>query len=271
MERKEIIDLHCHILPGLDDGISELEESLEACRIAVRDGITGIVATPHFKEGFFETTPDVIYGSISILKEKISSEGIDLKIYPGSEVHLTDNIAGKVKNGSILSLNDTKKYILLELPYQQYPVDFERYIFSLKLAGITPILAHPERVKYFKDDSARVGVAVRMGALTQVTSSSIMGIFGEEVIQICFELATKGLIHIIASDSHDASYRPPQVMDAYREMSKIVGERKAFKMISDNPLAVICGEELPEAPTQEDDEDTGGERSSFFRFFSRRQ
>lgn len=270
MEKREIIDLHCHILPGLDDGIQEVGESVEACRIAVQDGITGIVATPHYKEGFFEAAPETIRAAISDLKKRLVGEGLQLQIYPGSEVHLTDNIPGKIRNGSILTLNDTQKYILLELPYTQYPVEFEQHIFALQLAGIKPVLAHPERVRYFKDDIGRVAEAVRLGALTQVTSSSIMGIFGEETTNMCFELAAKGLIHIIASDSHDASRRAPRLMDACGAIAKVVGEEGALKMISHNPLAIIRGDEVEETTARQDKREKADEGFSFFRLFTRR-
>lgn len=270
MGRREIIDLHCHILPGLDDGIQEIEESLQACRIAVRDGITGIVATPHYKEGFFESTPDTIRASISHLKQKLKDEDLNLQIYPGAEVHLSDNIPEKVMNGSVLSINDTKRYILLELPYQQYPVDFERFVFSLKLSGMTPVLAHPERVAFFKDDIGRIEEAVRLGALTQITSSSVTGVFGEEAKNICIDLATKGLVHIIASDSHDASHRPPCLMDACTVIAEIVGEEEALRMISDTPLAIVSGREIIERKAQPIDKEKRREGFFFRKLFSRK-
>ncbi|MEW5806656.1 MAG: CpsB/CapC family capsule biosynthesis tyrosine phosphatase [Acidobacteriota bacterium] len=270
MDRK-VIDIHCHILPGLDDGIETMEDAIKACRIARKDGISGLVATPHFREGFFYATPTVIMESISLLKEAIAREGIDLDIFPGSEVHITDNIPGKIKDGSIITMNMTGRYLLLELPYQQYPVEFEKVIFSLKLAGITPILSHPERVKYFNDDIRRVAQAVELGSFVQITSSSIMGHFGEEVRDFSRECAARGLVHIIASDSHDTRSRAPELMEAYHAMATIVGEEDAFRMISDNPLAIVEGKELTETFPHEQEKGSKKHAGTSFlkRFFIR--
>lgn len=242
MKDKKVIDLHCHILPGLDDGISTMEDAIEACRIAKDDGIEGIVATPHMREGFFEVSPAEAKRSLFILQEGIKQQGIEIDLFPGAEVHITDNLSQKVNDGSVLTINDTKKYLLLELSYQQYPVEFERLLFSLKISGITPILAHPERVRYFEDDMERISRAVHLGALTQVTSSSILGTFGEDVRRFSLEMASRGLVHIIASDSHDIISRPPTLMEACKEMAKIVGEKEASAMVKDHPSSIVYGE-----------------------------
>ncbi len=271
MGEKKIIDLHCHILPELDDGIRTLEESIEACRIAKKDGIDGLVATPHMKEGFYNVSPAEAKQSLSILKAAIKQQGIDIEIFLGAEVHITDNLPEKVKNGSVLSINDTKKYILLELSYQQYPVEFENLLFSLRLAGIIPIIAHPERVRYFKDDMERVSRAVHLGALIQVTSSSISGYFGEEIKMYSLELAARGLMHIIASDSHDINHRPPVIREACKEIAKLTGEKEALSMIKDNPSSIVQGEEIENAAeVQREKIDKKSGKLSFLKYLHKR-
>lgn len=268
MSEKKIIDLHCHILPGLDDGIELLEDAIEACNIAQKEGIEGIVATPHMREGFFDVSPAEARESLSTLQKQIAQREIEIELFLGAEVHIASHLPEKVKDGSVLTLNDTKKYLLLELSYQQYPIEFENVLFSLKVSGITPILAHPERVRYFKDDMERVARAVQLGALTQVTSSSILGHFGEDIRRYSIELAERGLMHIIASDSHDIHYRPPAILKACDEMVKIVGEKEATAMIKDRPSAVVHGEELeiPSKVSEKAGEKKKG-RLSFLKHF----
>ncbi len=271
MKRNKIIDIHCHILPGLDDGIESIEEAIKACAIAQKEGIEGIVATPHMREGFFDVSPAEARKSLSVLQERIAQHDITIDLFIGAEVHISDRLPDKVRNGSVLTLNDTKKYLLLELSYQQYPMEFEKLLFSLKVSGITPVLAHPERVKYFKDDMERVSRAVQLGALTQVTSSSILGHFGQDIRRYSLELAERGLMHIIASDSHDTDYRPPALIEASREMAKRIGERAAEAMIRDHPSAIVSGEELKIAPeVDEGKEEKKKGRLSFLKHFYRK-
>jgi protein-tyrosine phosphatase len=198
-----VIDLHTHILPGVDDGVDSEDEAVEFARMAVADGIRTIVATPHCKDGFF----------------------------------VNDRAA--VRDGRAPTLADNGKTLLLELSLTQYPVNLEAVIFQLKLAGIVPVLAHPERVRYFEDDVRRYEEIVRLGAYGQITTGSLEGSFGRRIREFSEEIVRKGLVHVVASDSHNTRGRPPVLSRAMRALKELVGEETALRMATDVPAASL--------------------------------
>ena len=244
-----MIDLHNHLLPGIDDGAKQLEETLEFLRLARRDGMTAVTATPHMKPGVYDNTRASITAAIEKVHEAAKGdEAGEVTLLPGAEVYFTADVAERFRRGELMTVADGGRYLLLELPYQQLPMRVDETIFQLRLAGVTPIMAHPERVAYYLEDLDRVEASVRLGALTQVTGASITGRFGSKAREFALRMLERDLIHILASDSHDVRYRPPTLSEARDVVARMRGEEAARRRVEDAPRAILEGREvsLPE-------------------------
>jgi protein-tyrosine phosphatase len=247
-----MIDLHNHLLPGIDDGSKRLEDTLEFLRIAWRDGVRTVVATPHMKPGVYDNTRQTILERVALVREaQQGDEAEGVTLLPGAEVYFTADVVQRAKDGELMTVADRGKYVLLELPYQQIPMRVDDTIFQLRLLGITPLLAHPERVAYYLEDIERVAASVRLGALTQVTGSSIAGLFGSKARDFARAMLARGLLHVLASDSHDVSYRPPLLSPAVQVVAGIAGAEAARRMVEDTPQAILEGREIEISPPPE--------------------
>ena len=251
-----MVDLHCHVLPAIDDGCESLEQSLEFCRVAMQDGVTTLVATPHQKPGQFDNPPPAVHQKVVELREALREMDLDVEIVEGAEVYCTPDLPQRLKDRQVTTINDAGRYLLLELPYQQIPLRPEETIFQLKLVGVTPVLAHPERIAYFTADLKRLETVVRLGCLTQVTAAAILGGFGEKARDYSYRMLERGLVHIISSDAHDTVYRPPVLSFAREAAAEVVGSERALAMVSEVPRAVCDGREwepweLPPDPPSE--------------------
>jgi protein-tyrosine phosphatase len=244
-----MIDLHNHLLPGIDDGAKQIEETLEFLRIARRDGITAVTATPHMKPGVYDNTRAAVFEGLAKVKEAArGDEAEKVELWPGAEVYFTADVVERAKAGDLMTVADRGKYMLLELPYQQIPMKVDDTIFQLRLLGITPIMAHPERVAYYLEDFNRVAASVRLGALTQVTGNSITGRFGSKARDFALRMLERNLIHLLASDSHDVRYRPPILSDARDAVAKLAGASVARRLVEDNPALILAGQEIASDP-----------------------
>ncbi len=231
-----MIDLHNHLLPGIDDGARKLDETLEFLRIARRDGVRTVVATPHMKPGVYDNTRETILERVSLVREaQKGDEAEGVALLPGAEVYYTADLTARLRDGQLMTLGDGGRYLLLELPYQQVPIGVEETIFQLKLCQVTPLMAHPERV----------ASSIRLGALTQVTGASITGQFGKKAQGFALRMLERNMIHVLASDSHDVSYRPPRLTGAVAAAAAVVGEEAAQRLVEDNPAAILAGRPLP--------------------------
>ena len=240
-----MIDLHCHILPGIDDGSGSLEESLSMARLAMEDGIHTIVATPHTLDGIYINPVREIISRVTTLQNALSENNINLRLCVGADVHLCPHMMEKVKNGDAGTINNAGKYILLEFPSQTIPPAVKDEIFTMKLNGITPIITHPERNLIIQRDMNILYELVRMGALCQVTAMSITGDFGETVRQCAGELFQRRLAHVIASDAHSSDIRPPLLSPAVEATAEIMGSyEEAEHMVTEVPAAILSGEAI---------------------------
>jgi len=236
-----VIDLHCHILPGIDDGAKTLEESLKMAGIALRDGIHTIVATPHTL-GIHLNNVRSVEKSIAGLADAFSINGINLRLIPGADVPLSAGLMDKIKGGEAGTINNNMKYILLELPSYTVPPRVKDLIFDLKMNGITPVITHPERNLMIQQNAGIVYDLVIMGALCQITAMSITGDFGEIPRKSAAILLERRLVHVIASDAHSADYRPPLLSKAVEAAANILGNyEEAERMVRDVPAAIIAG------------------------------
>lgn len=243
-----MIDLHCHILPCVDDGSKSLEESLSMAKKAVEDSIHTIVATPHTLDGIYLNPVQKVSSRVTDLEDVLSKNHIDLRLCAGADVHLCPRMMERVASGDAGTIDNAGKYLLLELPSQTVPPGVKDEIFNLKVNGITPIITHPERNPIIQHDMNILFELVSMGALCQVTAMSITGDFGGMVMKCAEMLLKNRLVHVIASDAHSFDSRPPVLSPAVDAASGIMGSYEdAERMVTEVPAAILAGD-MPEIP-----------------------
>ena len=204
-----VVDIHCHILPGLDDGAPDMATSVAMARLAVAAGITTVIGTPHWIEDEHETDPARVRQTVRDLQAELNSRAIPLTVLPGNEALICPDLPDRVKKGDVLTLADKGTHLLLELPYEDLPTYVDDVVFRLQLQGITPVLAHVERYAYVRTDWHVLDLWVQRGCLAQVNASSLDPGRTDHLAQ---GLVDRGLIACTASDAHDATRRPPVVL-----------------------------------------------------------
>ncbi|MDY0041895.1 MAG: CpsB/CapC family capsule biosynthesis tyrosine phosphatase [Desulforhabdus sp.] len=244
-----MIDLHNHMLPGLDDGAVDWEESLAMARLAVRDGIRGVVCTPHWLRGAYETSRSVVLEKAALLREKLQDRKIPLEIYPGSELRLDTALLNKIKSREILTLNDNGRYALLELPPVVISEHVERFLWELCSQGITPILGHPERNFFLQRQPTKLANWIKRGALVQITGASLLGHFGRSAQEFAQLLIEHHMVHVLATDAHGMQNRPPVLSAAHHLAEQIMGKEYAARLVCETPKCIVQGVPVPtEAP-----------------------
>jgi len=252
-----LVDIHAHVLPGLDDGARTMEESLEFCRIASRDGVTLTVATPHVRPERWPNTPEVIRENLARLREALEAEGLEHRLEYGAEVHLQPELGSLVEEGAAPTFADKGRHLLLELPnvFPEYAA--EEAVESLRAHGVTPIIAHPERCETLVNRPDLMYRLVRSGALGQVTGLSLDGTFGGRARQAGRLFMRCNLIHFLASDAHSTGRRRPVLRRAYGQARSLVGEEAARRLVVDNPNIVLAGGNVPVDQPLDPDERRG--------------
>jgi protein-tyrosine phosphatase len=230
------IDIHSHILYGLDDGAETREQSLEMLELARSAGTTDIVATPH-ANGQYVFDPELIDERIAEL-----SGQVDIRIHRGCDFHLqVDNIEDALANPEKYTINHNG-YLLVELPDSTLVASMTEIFRRLLDAGMMPIITHPERNTQLQQRLDDIATWVESGCYVQVTASSYTGLFGKRARACAAELLKRGLTHFVASDAHDCVLRPPNLRDAYALLAEEWGEDRIRPMFVDNPQAVLTGE-----------------------------
>ncbi|MEN6350064.1 MAG: CpsB/CapC family capsule biosynthesis tyrosine phosphatase [Syntrophomonas sp.] len=243
-----MIDIHAHILPGLDDGARNLEESLEMARLAVNDGIKYLFATPHVVKGLYENKKDDIIKAVHELQQKLDDEQISLTIIPGAEIRIADDLPSRLDRGELLTLDNKDKYLLIDLPIGVFPDYTSEVLFQIQLRGITPILAHPERNTIIAADSSILNKLVYRGVLVQITCGSLTGSFGSSVRRNAFRYMQEGMVHVLASDAHSSRGRTPCLTGAYQTLEKSFGTSFAYQLEHVNPGKLLKGEQITNNP-----------------------
>jgi len=234
------VDIHCHLLPGIDDGAKSWDDSLAMARMAVADGIDTIVVTPHQLGGFSQNHGEAIRERTEELAQLLAKHEIPLAVLPGADVRIESGMIALVQQGEVLSLADHRRHILLELPHELYfPLD--RLLSELGAAGMVGILSHPERNAGIMAKPAIVGPLVDAGCLMQITAGSLLGTFGPQSQSVAERLASDGLVHFVSTDAHGLKSRRPQLTAAHRRMAELVGSVLADQCCRDNPAAVAAG------------------------------
>ena|SRR5213594_1770468 len=236
-----MIDIHSHILPGIDDGARTLDESLKMAEIAVADGIEQMVATPHVFKGLSDDPEPVeVLSRVAALQAAIAAK---LKILPGSEAHIRHDIAEQAKAQRISTINH-HNYLLVEFPQFAVPVGADEVFYKLQLQAIHPILVHPERNIQIQSRPSLVAEYVVRGVFIQVTAMSVAGEFGTSAKKCAETLLEHRCVHFLATDAHRPSKRPPILSRGRDAAARIVGEGAAWRLVYDNPLAVVEGRSL---------------------------
>lgn len=236
-----MIDIHVHILPGIDDGPATMEESLEMARIAVEDGIHTIIATPHSLDGVHFARRSDILSACAELKAALRKHHVPLTLLPGSEARLSIEIIDALEKGHLMTLNDTGRYISLELPDQFISQATTIFVERLKIGNVTPIISHPERNPAIQQNLALLGDLISAGALCQITADSLLGAFGPNAAQCCEKLVKLNMVHFMASDAHSPRARPPNLSKGYDKLLTLAGKTQADKIMSEFPQNVVDG------------------------------
>lgn len=240
-----MIDLHSHILFGLDDGASELGVSLEMARIAVADGITHMVCTPHVQDGVYPNTNQTIRPVFEQLKKALQERQIPLALFPGAEAHLAWDLPEKLLSGEIPTVNKTR-YFLLELPHLIVPQGLCDFVTRLKNAGFIPIITHPERLAWTGRRADLLALINAIGCPLQVTADSLLGRFGAAALQQATLLLDTGSHVLVASDAHSPRSRAPRLATAMEMVASRWGEAAARRMFIDTPQMILADEMLPD-------------------------
>lgn len=232
-----MIDLHCHLLPGIDDGAKDMAQSLRLARAAVANGITHCVVTPHIHPGRFPNSLATISPVFAAFKEALKAEAIPLRLGMAAEVRISDEIPVMLAQKQLPFLGDWegRKVLLLEMPDGHIPPGAEQLIRWLLKNNIQPMIAHPERNKDVMRDVNKILPLARLGCLFQVTASAVAGYFGKVVQQCTGKLLTQNLVTILATDAHHEKYRPPVLEAGRRAAEGLVGESKSWELVRQNP------------------------------------
>lgn len=217
-----LIDIHTHILPGVDDGAPSEADSLEMARLAIEEGIHTIVATPHHKNGRYDNDRESILAYTKILNDLFQSEGIPLTLLPGQETRINGDMVMDLERQKILPINDSN-YVFVEFPSRHIPKYTEQLLYEIQLAGYVPVIVHPERNEAILKEPNRLYDFVRKGSLAQITAGSIVGKFGHDIRNLSHQLLDAHLIHFIASDAHNTTSRSFWMREAHEEVKKTYG------------------------------------------------
>ncbi len=237
------IDIHCHIMPGVDDGSPDMGTSLEMLRIAEKNGITHMILTPHHKPMHHNVSPEHNVFYRKELQAAAKEAGIKVKLFSGNEVYYSDETMNELERGKICSMAGSD-YVLVEFhpvcPYK----DIANALGRVQAAGFTPIVAHVERYSDIVDKPSRLKDLRNMGCLIQVNASSIMGKYGFGIGLFTKKLLKEGDVHFIASDAHDTKRRAPELMDCRKFVERKYGDDYARELFFINPAKVIKNEQI---------------------------
>ena len=221
-----MIDLHCHLLPGVDDGARTLEDSLAMAQQAVAEGIIHVLVTPHHKNGKYLNPKEAVLEATAALQTELDDRGISLTLYPSQEIRINGELMDDIENGDILFVDEEHRYLLIEFPTLSIPEYTEQLFFKLRQQGITPIIVHPERNQAVIDDPNILLPFIERGALAQLTASSYVGAFGKDIAKLSHLLIEANLVHVIASDAHNVHGRGFHYKKAFSQLDAEFGPEK---------------------------------------------
>lgn len=233
-----MIDLHHHLLPGIDDGAADLAMSLEMARMAVADGIHTVACTPHIYPGLYENTGEGIRAAITSLQVELDAAGIALTLVEGADVHLAPGLLEGIANRSVPTLAGSR-YLLLEPPHHVAPPNFDQEVFNFMAAGYVPVITHPERLHWVEQHYATFVELSRRGAWMQITAGALTGRHGRRAQHWGERFVAEGHCMILATDAHHPRRRPPLLAEARDFAEKLVGAEEANHMVRTRPQGIL--------------------------------
>lgn len=234
-----MFDLHCHILPGIDDGAVDLDMALRMARMAADDGIRTIACTPHIYPGMYENDAAGIRAAIVALQAELDTRGIALRLVEGADVHVDPGLLANIKAGRVPTLAGSR-YLLLEPPHHIAPPRFEDMVFELMTAGLVPVITHPERLSWVEGHFDVFERMARRGIWMQVTAGALTGRFGRRVQYWGERFVGEGLTQVLATDAHHPERRPPLLAEAREAAARLVGAEEATHLVTTRPGGVVA-------------------------------
>lgn len=239
-----MIDIHSHILPGLDDGAKSMEETLKMVRELHKAGFKTLIATPHVLEGNDYLSPADILAATEQVRECVARAEIPVKILPGAENYIFPDMAKWAQAGKLLTLGNTGKYLLLELPMLEIPHYTDQVFFELQVNGMTPVLAHPERYRGLYDKPERLLDWAKKGILFQLDLRSMDGKYGPQARRLAEIMLSSDLAHFVGSDAHRVARSGSAYLEVLRSVEEIVGEERLQELTLSNPQTMLQGKSL---------------------------
>lgn len=239
-----MIDLHSHILHGIDDGASNIQMALDMARFAAEDGVEVMACTPHFLPGVYDPDPADVVRRVALLNERLMEEGIELALVTGCEAHVRPDMLRQLAAGQILTFH-FGRHVLVEMPPVTLPPNMDRFFLDLIRAGYKPVMAHVERYRWSERAMPFIQSMVVAGAQMQVTAGSFFGDYGRAAQDLAMRLLDLGLVHIVASDAHDVTKRPPGLSRAFELVKSERGLAEARQIFLERPEAILLGEATP--------------------------
>jgi protein-tyrosine phosphatase len=242
-----MIDLHLHLLPGVDDGPASLDAALDLARACVASGVDTVVATPHIDDWTRALLPDTaaVAACVAHLRDALAAAAIPLRVLAGGEAFLTPDLPRKVRAGATPTLAGTR-WLLVETPAHQAPIYLEQVLFELQAMGVTPLLAHPERYGWLHQNPALLAELVAKGVRAQVTAASLVGRHGTRQRALAETFVRRGFVQVVATDRHGADGRS-SLRDGYDAIVALVGEEHARYLVDTNPALILADKEIPVA------------------------
>ncbi|MFC6348361.1 tyrosine-protein phosphatase [Vagococcus carniphilus] len=245
-----LVDIHCHILPGIDDGAQTIEDSLAMAELAVSEGITHILCTPHHNNGVYMNKKDQVIPCVSELQTVLDEKKIPLTLYEGQEVRISHDLLKRVAQNEILFTDLDDTYILIEFPSSEVPLYAHRVLFDLCTNGYKPVIVHPERNGQIMKNPNLMIPFIEMGCLGQVTCASYTGQFGKEIQKVSKVMIEHNLVHMLASDAHSTGHRSFFTKEAYDKLEKEFGDEKC-QYFKQTVKDIVNGEKTTILPHEE--------------------
>ena len=233
-----MIDLHCHLLPGIDDGAADLATALAMARLAVADGISLLACTPHIYPGLYDNTAQGIEQALAEFRAELEAAAIPLELTYGADAHLTPELLAGLRAGRIPTLHRSR-YFLLEPPHHVPPPRFAEAVFALQVAGYVPIITHPERLTWVVDHYETFCSLARSGVWLQLTTGSLTGRFGKSARYWGERFLDEGLAHILATDAHGVERRPPILSEGFQVAARYQGVEEAVRLVETRPQGIL--------------------------------
>lgn len=257
-----MIDIHCHIVPGIDDGAGDLQTSIKMLEIAEKSRLNKIIATPHYIRNRYENSFEAITGAIEALNNEAQKRDIQVEIFPGQEVMVDKYTLDLYKQGTLGCLNNSK-YMLIEFPMDVLPEDALNIIYELKLLGVKPIVAHPERYVYIQNKLTAINEFISEKCLFQLNANSITGVFGKKVEETALRLIENGACQFIASDAHSTGKRCPDILEAMRVVKH--DYKEIYNSVQKNAQCVLENKDIEYSIKKLE------EKKGFFSFMFKKQ